>query len=64
MTFQKYVVCPNPACTKLYVLSDITKLDGTGQLIALPCNKCGSTLVKEKLIGIGKKVYHPLNILL
>ena len=59
--FSKYVVCPNPVGTKLYVLSDITKLDGTGQLIALPCNKCGSTLVKEKL-GNGKKFFHPLKI--
>ena len=60
--FVKYVVCPNPTCTKLYMLSDLTELDGTGQLVALPCNECGSTLVKEKVLGNGKKVFHPLKV--
>ena len=59
--FEKYVVCPNPTCTKLYMLSDLMELDGTGQLVALPCNEFGSTLVKEKILGNGKKVFHPSN---
>ena len=60
--FNKYAVCPNPACTKLYSLEDITALDGNGQPTGLSCTTCGSHLTTETVLSNGKRRFHPLKI--
>ena len=61
--FKKFIVCPNPECTKLYMRSNIITLDSTGQSLSLSlCTHCSTKLVKEKKIRNGKKTFHPLKI--
>ena len=60
--FSKYIVCPNPTCTKLHTFMDTIAQGRAGQQVSVVCVKCGSTLVNEKIRGDGKKILQPLKI--
>lgn len=49
-----------PNC--IYTLSEIIAFDGAGQPVAVSCIKCGSQLVKEKVLASGQNKFHPLKV--
>ena len=68
-SFIKYVTCPNPACSAIYMYKDCVHTVGTQKTSKRcsnsPCGrrkKCCSTLLRTVELASGKKVLYPYRI--